>query len=184
MIKLMENTKMKFKSWFGSSLMMGLMIIGSNAAELQIDPAKIESADSISGWEIFQYVKDGKIALETAGDDKALKVSAETGKKGLMLIVKEAVKCNKGEKITFAFTAKGKGVLIGGAYLLDADRKQIGGVYGAAKDVKSDEEWSDFIDTKDIPAEAKGKAVASIQPYLAIRPGSEISLKILIFKLK
>lgn len=159
------------------------MIIGANAAELQIDPAKIESSDNISGWEIFKYVKDGTITLETAGDDKAIKVSAETGKKGLMLIVKEAVKYNKGEKITFAFTAKGKGGVIGGAYLLDADGKQIGGVYSAAKDAKSDEDWIDFIDTKDIPVEAKGKAVASIQPYLVIRPGSEVFIKYLNFKI-
>ena len=177
------NAQMKLKSWFGSSVILGFLAIGAGAAELQIDPAKIGSADNIPGWEIFQYVKDGSVSLETVGDDKALKVSAETGKKGLMLILKEAIKCNKGEKITFAFTAKGKGLMIGGAYLFDAVGKQIGGVYGAAKDIKSDDEWSDFVDAKDIPSAVDGNAVASIQPYLIIRPGSEVFLKSLNYKI-
>lgn len=175
---------MKLKSWFGASLALGLALFGANAAELQIDPAKIESADNISGWEIFKWVKDGTVALETVGDDKALKLSTQADKKGLMLILKESVKCNKGATITFVFTAKGKGILIGGAYLFDIGGKQIRSVFGAAKNVKSEEEWSDFIDSMVIPAEVKGKAVASIKPYIIVKPGSEVSLKSLTLKIK
>ena len=174
---------MKLKSFLEIIIMLGFIIFDLNAAELQIDPAKIESAGNIPGWEIFKYVKDGSIVLENAGDDKALKLSVESDKKGLMLIVKEAIKCNKGEKITFAFSAKGKGVLTGGAYLLDDKGKNIGGVYGTAKNVKSDDEWEDFIDTKDIPSEVNNKIVASIRPYLGVRPGSEVSLKSLNYKI-
>jgi len=174
---------MKFKSCLGLTAVLGFLTLWASAAELQIDPAKMDKIDNIPGWEIFQYVKDGSVSLETVGDDKALKVSAEAGKKGLMLILKEAIKCNKGEKITFAFTAKGKGVMIGGAYLFDAAGKQIGGVYGAAKDIKSDDEWGDFVDAKNIPAAVDGNAVASIQPYLIVRPGSEVFLKGLNYKI-
>ena len=174
---------MKFKSCLGLTVILGFLSIGASAVELQIDPAKMDKIDNIPGWEIFQYVKDGSVSLETVGDDKALKVSTEAGKKGLMLILKEAIKCNKGGKITFAFTAKGKGLMAGGAYLFDAAGKQIDGVYGAMKDVKSDDEWNDFVDAKDIPAAVDGKVVASIQPFLVIRPGSEVFLKGLNYKI-
>ena len=174
---------MKFKSCLGLTVILGFLSIGASAVELQIDPAKMDKIENIPGWEIFQYVKDGSISLETVGDDKALKVSTEAGKKGLVLILKTAIKCNKDEKITFAFTAKGKGLMIGGAYLFDAAGKQIGVVYGAVKNVKSDDEWSDFSDAKDIPAAVGGKAVASIQPYLTIRAGSEIFLNVLNYKI-
>ena len=174
---------MKMKSWLGTGVVLGILAVTGNAADLQIDPAKIENAGNIPGWEIFKYVKDGSVSLENAGDDKALKLSVEADKKGLMLITKDTIKCNKGEKITFSFTAKGKGALAGGAYLFDAEGEKLGGVYGALKDIKSDDEWTDFIDTKDIPATSEGKPVASIQPYLSIKQGSEVSLKSLNYKI-
>ena len=174
---------MNAKSWFGTGVVLGILAVTGNAADLQIDPEKIENAGNIPGWEIFKYVKDGSVSLENAGDDKALKLSVEAHKKGMMLITKDTIKCKKGEKITFSFTAKGKGALAGGAYLFDAEGEKLGGVYGALKDIKSDDEWTDFLDTKDIPATSEGKPVASIQPYLSIKQGSEVSLKSLNYKI-
>jgi hypothetical protein len=174
---------MKLKSAFVTSVILGLLLVGASAVDLQIDPAKIDSTDDIPGWEIFKYVKEGTVALETVGDDKALKLSTDPGDKGLMLIVKDAVDCNKGGKITFVFSAKGAGRLGGGAYLLDGAGKTIGGIYTPVKDVKSDDEWAEFHDEKDIPTEVDGLIVAKVQPYLKVLPESEVSLKSLDCKI-
>lgn len=158
-------------------IFLGLPLLAATADEIKIEAANLKVADEIPGWDVFEYVRDGSVTLETLGDDKALKVATDPEGKGLMLITTEKIVCEEGGHISFGFSVAGKGTLMGGAYLFDDKGKRIGGVYGAGKKVEHGDDWSDFIDEKEIPTEYDGVPVSRIQPYLNVRPGSEVSLK-------